>query len=519
LSFIVYENEFGCHAHRYVRRAAGLSACAGFLLLALLTLAAQAPAQEKAKDDKAPDKDGPLPMAGKVKKITEDLSEAPSSIPPAAQDYLIDLDAALRLAEVENPRIGIGRQAIQAALAEQLRAQAMLLPTLRAGTNYHLHDGVLQSSFGLMRRVNETAFYVGSGARTLAAETVAFPGVQLYSHLGDAIFEPLAARRLVSAAQARSVAIANTTLLDVAVRYLELVRAEADLAAVRQSEVDLNQVVQITAAYAETKQGRPADALRARTDALLLHNERQMQEENVVVAASELSRLLNLDPAVRLWTPSDAIGIVQLVDPNARPEELVQQAFAARPELAALRAEIARKQVQIKQEKCRPFFPTLSVGYSAGGFTGSTNLTNLVPVEPHMGPRTDFDVIAYWTLQNAGMGNVARTRIRTAERNEAQLELTRTFNEIGRDVVQQYNFSEARYREVEIARQRLKTAERGFQQDLTRIKGAAGLPIEVLNSMRLLTRARLALIEATFAYDVAQFRLFVALGQPPPASQ
>jgi outer membrane protein TolC len=451
-----------------------------------------------------------------VKKVTEDLSEAPPAIPPASQDYLIDLDTALRLAEAENPSIGIGRQAIETALADQLRAQAMLLPHLRAGLNYHLHDGVLQASSGLMRRVNSTDFYVGSGARALAAETVAFPGVQLYSQLGDAIFEPLAARQLVSATRARSTAIANDTLLEVAVRYLELVRAEADLAAVHQSEVDLNQIVQITAAYVEAKQGRPADALRARTEALLLHDEEQIQEERVVVAASELSQFLNLDPAIRLWTPAGVIGIVQLVDPSDEPRQLIEQALGSRPELAALRAEIQRKEVQIRQEKCRPWFPTLSVGYSAGGFTGSTNRTDLVPFEPGMGQRTDFDVIAYWTLQNAGLGNVARTRIRRAERNEAQLELARQVNDIGRDVVAAYNLSEARYREVEIARRRLETAKKGFELGLTLIKNAKGLPIEVLYSMRLLTEARRALIEATFAYDVAQFRLFVALGQPPP---
>jgi hypothetical protein len=36
-----------------------------------------------------------------------------------------------------------------------------------------------------------------------------------------------------------------------------------------------------------------------------------------------------------------------------------------------------------------------------------------------------------------------------------------------------------------------------------------------LYSLRLLNAARLELIQAIVAYDQAEFRLFVALGQPP----
>src|SRR5260370_24988887 len=98
--------------------------------------------------------------------------------------------------------------------------------------NYHLHDGILQNSFGRMRHVDSRSFYIGGGARTVAAETVAYPAVQLFAHLGDAIYEPLAARQLVSEARSNSVAVANTLLLLVATRYLGLTGADADLNAI-----------------------------------------------------------------------------------------------------------------------------------------------------------------------------------------------------------------------------------------------------------------------------------------------
>ena len=52
-------------------------------------------------------------------------------------------------------------------------------------------------------------------------------------------------------------------------------------------------------------------------------------------------------------------------------------------------------------------------------------------------------------------------------------------------------------------------------QDLVRARNNLGLPIEVLDSMRLLGRSRYAYLDAIVDYNRAQFELYVALGQPP----
>src|SRR5262249_30049140 len=182
--------------------------------------------------------------------------------PPPAQTLPIDLCTALRLAEADNPTIGISRQAIQEALADQLRANALLLPSLRAGANYHDHQGVLQNSFAEIRHAHVAALYAAGGARPLAAEPVAFRRVQRSSPLADAFFEPLVARRQVAVRRAQSAATTNQVLLEVAARFLELVSAEAELAALRQSEEDLNEVVRLTEVFAEAGQARAADASR-----------------------------------------------------------------------------------------------------------------------------------------------------------------------------------------------------------------------------------------------------------------
>ncbi len=70
--------------------------------------------------------------------------------------------------------------------------------------------------------------------------------------------------------------------------------------------------------------------------------------------------------------------------------------------------------------------------------------------------------------------------------------------------------------QIGVTERQLATAEAGFREDLDRIRGTIGLPIEVTNSLDLLAQARLNHLRAILNYDRSQFRLFVSLGAPPP---
>jgi outer membrane protein TolC len=438
-------------------------------------------------------------------------------LPPATEQRLIDLPTALQLAESANPTIALGRQAIVEAVAIQTGARGLLLPTLNAGSNYHLHQGVLQTSFGQIRNLNEQSIYVGGGAKTLAAETVAIPAVRIFSHLGDALFAPLSAGQTVCARTYDAAAIDNNTLLTVVQRYLELAMAEASLDAVHQGEDGFRSIVAATAAFAQTGQGREGDYQRARADALLLHALEQSLQERVAVKSADLSRVLHLDPAIRLRTQPGPLEMVQLIDPDYSVEALVDLAQTARPELAARTAEIAAADYRVRQEVTRPFLPVVSVGFSGGAFGGGSNRQDLgVPsFFQTFGGRTDFDVMAVWSLQNLGFGNNAIQKRTCAERDQAIAARGRMANRITREVGDAYAQAETHKQRVALAEQRLRSAVAGAREELARTHGGEGLPIEALNSVRLLSEAGLALVEAIGGYDLAQFELFVAIGQTP----
>jgi outer membrane protein TolC len=226
-----------------------------------------------------------------------------------------------------------------------------------------------------------------------------------------------------------------------------------------------------------------------------------------------LARLLNLDPSVRLQVAGVPIAVVQLIDPTKPLADLLQVAVRNRPEVLAASAAISASRARVNQEAARPFFPLLSVGYSAGYFGGGSNRVQSFFF--NFRGRDDFDVFAVWTLQNVGLGNLAHVRERRAQVKLALAERQGVVNRVEREVADAYNLSAARLRDVDVARREVRTAVDGFQRDLTRVRAFEGRPIEVLNSAKLLARARQHLVQALVDYDEAQFQLFVALGQPP----
>lgn len=439
------------------------------------------------------------------------------SVIPVADTYLIDLPAALQLGEAANPNIALGREAICEALALQLGARGLLLPDLNAGANYHLHSGPLQTSFGEIRTLNEQSIYFGGGSRTLAAETVAIPAVRVFSQLGEALYAPLAARQVVSVRSLESTGVQNAVLLDVAARYLELVAAEARLEALRHSLGEFSDLKRTTSAFAQTGQGREGDYKRAEAETLLIQAEEQQAQEEVSLASAELARLLHLDQCLRLTTPQAPIELIPLVDPACDVEQLVQIAQAHRPEVAARNAAIGAAETRLKQEYVRPFLPLLSVGFSAGGFGGGSNRQDLgvSSFYQRTAARTDFDVFAIWSLQNMGAGNRAIQKQRRGERDQTISERSFALTQIRREVAEAYAQSRSRLAQAGIAQRRLKTAERGAREELIRTRAGEGLPIEALDSLRLLAEARQAAIRAAIGFNIAQFRLFVAIGETP----
>jgi hypothetical protein len=138
--------------------------------------------------------------------------------------------------------------------------------------------------------------------------------------------------------------------------------------------------------------------------------------------------------------------------------------------------------------------------------------------------RTDLDAIAYWTIQNLGVGNIALIRMASARLKGTQFEQLEILNRVRAEVAEAYARTHARYAQIGIYEEAVRSGYLAYHQDLDRIQAMAAsrprdvLPIELLNSFDLLANARVEYVDAIVDYNRAQFAMYVALGQPPASS-
>ncbi len=459
--------------------------------------------RDRGPEKEAADRRSPLPVP----------VSPPTILRPEVQP--IDLDTALRLAGVQNPELNVARQRVLEAVAMRQLAAARFLPSINPGTSYDAHNGNLQQSNGNILTLNRSSVYLGAGSSAVGTGTVNIPGVFLGGNTAVGIFGYLESRQLVRQREFDNIAVRNQVFLRVALAFSELLRAEGRRAVALQAREEAQAIAKLTADYAETGQGRYADANRAATELQRREAYIKQVESELLTSSARLCELLNLDPAIRLH-PTDAYVVPHpLVPDPIAVGELIALGLLRRPELAAQRASIIQGLLLLDGAKALPFSPTIYISFSAGGFGGGSNLVR--PIFGGFGGRTDFDAIAFWTIQNLGVGNVALIRAANANLQVRRFEQIEMLNRVRAEVAEAYARTHARYAQIETNESAVQSGLLSFTQDLTRIRYRSRdvLPIELLDSFRLMAGARIDYIDAIVDYDRAQFELYVALGQPP----
>ncbi|HEX7380354.1 MAG TPA: TolC family protein, partial [Pirellulales bacterium] len=425
----------------------------------------------------------------------------------------IDLAAALRLAGVRNPEIMIARERITETMAIRQFAAAQILPNLNAGANYDTHTGAVQQSSGHLLNLSRSAVYVGAGANAVAAGTVNIPGVMWNQNISQGLFTYLVARQSVRQQEFTSQAIRNQVLLGVSLAYMELLRANGRRAIAIRIRDDATEVARLTAAYARTGQGRQADADRAATELGKRETDLMVAEGEMMMASARLAQQLNLEPTTRLQPTEAWVVPMPLVPEPITLQELIAMASLRRPELAAQREAIQVALLNLRGAKILPFSPTTLVGFSAGTMGGGSNLQAVR--FGNFGHRDDFDAIAFWTAQNLGVGNIVQINMARSRLRQSDLRRLEVLNGVRAEVANAYVRSQVRFAQVANTERAVRSGIDSFDEDMLRIRNNEGRPIEVLDSLRLLGRARFDYMDAISLYNSSQFELYVALGQPP----
>jgi outer membrane protein TolC len=103
--------------------------------------------------------------------------------------------------------------------------------------------------------------------------------------------------------------------------------------------------------------------------------------------------------------------------------------------------------------------------------------------------------------------------------DQARLRQVALLDQIAREVVEAQAQVELRRKQIDTAREGVKVAGGSYAKNLDRIQNGQGLPLEALQSMQALGQAQRDYLRAVTDYNLAQFSLVRAIGQPPHPSE
>lgn len=414
----------------------------------------------------------------------------------------IDLPTVIRLVNEKSPVIGYARARVEEAQARLDRAEVLWLPHLAVGSAFTRYDGQTQNQRGEVFGKSRSNLFTAV-APVLTVD------------VADAIYRPLIERQLNSAEVYAEQATQIASETEAVTAYIDLLQVHAQLEI--NVETLKNAETLLTAAR-NAKQfmlDRTAgDVNRAQTEVLFRRIERIELQGKAALASTRLGKMLLLEPQLQL-VPADKIVLpITLVPAASTLDELLAQALATRPDLAAYRERIEAAWSKVRQAEQGPLLPKIAISNQTGAFGGGIN-----DGMSDFSSRNALSVQLYWEIRNLGFGNRADAAERRAIRDQAEYQLVESQARAVAEIVEAAQIAAARQESLNLAEQAVKEALELYRinmESMTNVVDTKNLvdALRPLQALQALNQARMNYLIAILDYNRAQFRLFSALGQP-----
>jgi outer membrane protein TolC len=420
---------------------------------------------------------------------TQALAQTPPPVPPGAPGTLIDLPSALRLAGDNNLDLALVRQSLVQAQASDNGAILRFFPWVAPGLGYASHNGALQDVTGNILTTNKQ-LYTNNAAITAQV------------NLGEAIFEKLVASQNLSAASYSVDARKNDTIASAAYAYFELVNATANVEiaqeALRISQDYEKQLGQAVSLGLTNK----SDQLRVSVQSQRYQIDLRQVQESLRSAAANLAQILHLDIKASL-APADKIAPhVTMVPATLTLDNLVSDAFNARPELKGSAASIAAADFQRSEAIYGPLIPSVSAQAVYGQIRGGIG-NNL---SPYRGAQ-DYALMLNWRIGPGGLFDFSRIDMADSKLEQSHLNDTKLRDEVTRQVVTAYEAVQSASDQTKLAESSLALAQQSLTLSQQRREFGVAAVLEVIQAQKDFTQARIDFAKARTQFAEAQYAL------------
>ena len=472
---------------------------------------------------------------------TEPLKLDATAVPPMFEQALpIDLPAVVRVAMADNLDIQMAQRNVEMAEGDYESTLGGVFPALAPGASFRRVDGRSQNTDGNLFNVGFNTFQPSIA-------------VQWAFNPGQVVYEIIAAKKQIQAAEKQRDAVTLEMLRTACVQYYELILAQAGIAAADQAVREAEELHRINQLRSQTGVGVAADELRS--DARLSERlqDRAVAIQSFYTASIDLARTLQIeDPRLTLIPSVSRLGAVNLVRADAPIEDLLACAVAFRPDLAQMRDAVKIAESKRGATWWGGFGPQFDLSYRLSGITAHANNidraqgipSNLI-VNPlsaggafvanplanglvregirrgslrvdhnrdvtfKFGQRTNLDVniAARWSLSIFGDLKSADAATR-----RAALRAQQTLLEVQTQVVRSVKAGATQRELIRMAKRQTAAAAEALRLTQANLQAGTMTTLDVLAAQDAVAQARYRYAQAVVRYNQTQVNLLAALG-------
>ena len=451
----------------------------------------------------------------------------------------IDLPTVQRVALAQNTDIMQARLNVTAVQGNYESTVGAAFPAIVPTALFEHVEGSVRATQGDIVGVNFDSFFAGSA-------------IQWVVNPGRVIYEIVAAKKRLSAAEHLEESVTLATLRDASVQFYALALGQTRISAANRGVEEATELLRVNRLRLQTGTGVQADVLRAEARLAQRQQDLATAMKDFYDASVVLAVTLHLDSSVTLVPSLASLEEAQLVREDLSIEETLGIAVAFRPELEGLRNLIDAAVAEGKKTWWTGFGPTLSLAYQYGGITGHAD--NVVPAEgipgnlivnpasangsfsgnpfanglikegilrgsKRLDGRDDqtysfsnqqrATAAAGWRLSLSTLGELKTTR---AREQTALVRFERTLDEVRAEAVTATQAAKTYEQLIEFARQQVVSAEEALRLTQTNLQAGTMTTLDVLQAQDAASQARVRFAEAVVHYNQAQIRLLAALG-------
>ena len=476
---------------------------------------------------------------------SEPLKLDASLIRPMHREMLsVDLSTLIRVAAADSLDIKQARAAVKASRGRLQARVGAAFPALVPTAVFDHVEGTVRATEGNL---------VGVGFNTFQPSVA----VQWVLNPGKVIYEIIAAKKRLAAAEHQERAIVLETLRNTAIEYYELVLSQARVSAAHKSVAEADELLRISHLHAQTGTGVPADELRAEARLGARRQELLLALKAFYDASVALAVTLHLEDATVTLVPrANELPPVQLVRGDLDLDELVGLAVAYRPDLDGVRLLARAAGDDRGATWWGALGPQFQMSYQYGGITGRANnvkqasgLPGNLIVNPlsSSGAFADNPVANGFLREGVARGSrlLGRNRDQTfsfsdqqrfgaragarwslaaigelktagANQQRALLDAQQQLDRVKAQVVRAFQASRTHSALIHMAGRQVAAAREALRLTQANLQAGTMTALDVLQAQEAAAQARLRHAQAVVRYNQAEVNLVAAIGLLTP---